>query len=67
MAHSGHAFVRHQCPILGTKRTLPCPASLGPIYEYTPFCNGPRQVNPSFASSDRRALASVRGRLEAAT
>ena len=31
------------------------------------FCNGPSVVNPSFALSDRRALASVRGRREAAT
>src|SRR5262249_34565825 len=32
LAHSGHAFVRQQCPILGEKRTLPCPASLESIY-----------------------------------
>src|SRR5271166_3995108 len=31
------------------------------------FCNGPSVVNPSLALSDRRALASVRGRREAAT
>ena len=31
------------------------------------FCNGPSVVNPFFALSDRRALASVRGRREAAT
>src|SRR5271157_1439544 len=28
------------------------------------FCNGPSVVNPSLALSDRRALASVRGRRE---
>ena len=31
------------------------------------FCNGPSVVNPSLTLSDRRALASVRGRREAAT
>src|SRR5262245_33204749 len=32
LAHSGHAFVRQQCPILGEKRTLPQPVSLESIY-----------------------------------
>src|SRR5271165_2866931 len=46
--------------LLNSAALFDCVGNLG-------FCNGPPVVNPSLALSDRRALASVRGRREAAT
>jgi hypothetical protein len=41
--------------------------SYGGQVAYPPFCNGLRLVNPLFAPSIRRSLASVRGRCKTAT